>query len=174
LGRIVNWNQLIALSFGFPYPQLLILDEHIVRAAFVRYAKKEKLGADLLMHDRDTKFTASFDGVLRAAGTRVIKASYRSPNVCAFVERFIQTLGQECLDYFVVFGARHLNHLCTVFADFYHQQRPHQGKDNELLAPRTRRSRRMPARKPAPFSMDDVRCETKLGGLLKHYYRNAA
>jgi len=25
---------------------------------------------------------------------RVIKASYRSPNVCAFVERFIQTLGQ--------------------------------------------------------------------------------
>lgn len=111
-------------------------------AAFVKYAKKEKLGAELLMHDRETKFTASFDSALRSNGTKVIKTAYRSPNVNAFVERFIQTLGQECLDYFVVFGARHLNHLCTVFVDFYHQRRPHQGQDNELLVLRNRRKGR--------------------------------
>ena len=143
-------------------------------AAFVKYAKKEKLGAGLLMHDRDTKFTASFDKALRTAGTKVVKTSYRSPNVNAFVERFIQRLGQECLDYFVVFGARHLNHLCAVFVDYYHQKRPHQGKDNELLPLRNRRKRRKPSKSSAPVIHDDLRCETKLGGLLRHYNRRAA
>lgn len=34
----------------------------------------------------------------------VIKAAHRSPNTAAFVERFIQTLQQECLDCFVAFS----------------------------------------------------------------------
>jgi len=71
-------------------------------AAFVRHVQETGLGADIVMHDRDTKFTKSFDEVLKASKVRVQKASYRSPNTVAFVDRFIQTLGQECLDYFVV------------------------------------------------------------------------
>jgi putative transposase len=101
--------------------------------AFARHAKKSRIGADIVMHDRDSKFSAAFDEELRDAGLRVQKAAFRSANTVAFVERLIQTLGQECLDHFIVFGERHLNHLCTVFVEYYHRLRPHQGKDNELL-----------------------------------------
>ena len=122
------------------------------------------------MHDRDTKFSAAFDTELRSAGLRVQKSAFRSPNTVAFVERFIQTLGQECLDHFIVFGERHLNHLCSVFLDFCHRLRPHQGKENELLV-MAKRKRKAP---PATIRLSGVRCEQRLGGLLKHYYRKAA
>lgn len=34
-------------------------------------------------------------------------------NTVAFVERFIQTLQHGCLDYFVVFGEKHIHHLVS-------------------------------------------------------------
>lgn len=46
----------------------------------------------LVFHDSDTKFTEQFRGILRAEGLPPKKLN-------AFVERFIQTLGQERLDY---------------------------------------------------------------------------
>jgi putative transposase len=100
------------------------------------------------------------------------QVAYRSPNTVAFVERFIQTLGQECLDHFIVFGERHLNHLCSVFLDYYHRLRPHQSKENDLLVVKRRRKRKPPPADAIPLS--DVRCEQRLGGLLRHYYRKAA
>jgi putative transposase len=140
--------------------------------AFAKHAEKTGLGADIVMHDRDSKFSKAFDGALSAAGLRVQKAAFRSPNTVAFVERFIQTIQQECLDYFIVFGERHLNHLCSVFVDYYHRLRPHQAKENELLVAKRGRKRKPP---PADaISLSEVRCEKQLGGLLKHYYRKAA
>ena len=69
--------------------------------AFVEHIKQTGLGADIVMHDRDTKFTTSFDAALKRAKLRIVKTAFRSPNILAFAERFIQTLGQECLDYFI-------------------------------------------------------------------------
>lgn len=60
--------------------------------AFLEHTKEAGLGPELVMHDRDTKFTASFDEVLKAEGVTVQKGAYRSPNTNAVVERFIQTL----------------------------------------------------------------------------------
>ncbi len=60
--------------------------------AFKQHVKEEKLSCKLLMHDRDTKFTKSFDEAF-SAGKRDVKVSaFRSPNTNAYVERFIQTL----------------------------------------------------------------------------------
>jgi putative transposase len=87
--------------------------------AFTRHAEESGLGAGIVMHGRDTKFTSQFDATLKHAGVRVQKAAYRSPNTVAFVERFNQTLRQELLDHFIVFGERHLNHLVAVFIDYY-------------------------------------------------------
>lgn len=64
--------------------------------AFLRHTKETCPGTALVMHDRDTKFTASFDDVLRAGDIRVLKTAFRSPNTAAFVERFIQTLHSVC------------------------------------------------------------------------------
>jgi putative transposase len=142
--------------------------------AFAKHVKKTRLGADIIMHDRDAKFCAAFDAALQDAGLRVKKAAFRSPNTCAFVERFIQILGQECLDHFIVFGERHLNYLCSTFIDFYLRLRPHQGKENDLLLPAKPTRKRQAAASPATMPPSAIHCEQRLGGLLKHYYRKAA
>lgn len=93
--------------------------------AFLQHSKETGLETAMVMHDRDTKFTASFDDVLKAGNVLVQKADYRSPNTAAYVERFIQTLQQECLDSFVAFGERHMNHLVSEMVAHYHEERPH-------------------------------------------------
>jgi transposase InsO family protein len=75
---------------------------------FLNHVEDSGLAATIVMHDRDTKFTASFDGLLESAGLEIKLAAHRSPNINAFVERFIQTIQQECLDYFIVFGRQHI------------------------------------------------------------------
>jgi hypothetical protein len=49
---------------------------------------------------------------------------YRSPNQNAYVERFVQTIEQECLDKFIVFGREHLDHVCREYVEHYHAERP--------------------------------------------------
>ena len=102
---------------------------------------------------------------------RVQKAAYRSPNTVAFVERFIQTLQQECLDYFIVFGERHMNHLVKEMVAYYHESRPHQAKENDLLVSAGGTAK---AEQPDVVRLSDIRCKKRLGGELKHYYRKAA
>ena len=93
------------------------------------------------------------------------------------MERFIQTLGQECLDYFVVFGERHMNLLVREFLAHYHVERPHQGLENELIVkptPPKSKKKRMASAEPDVVPLSSIRCQTRLGGLLKHYSRKAA
>ena len=80
--------------------------------SFIRQARSQGLPVGHLQRDRDTKFTHSFDAALKRCYVRVIPNAYRSPNTNAFVERFIQSISQECLDRFVIFGERHFDCLC--------------------------------------------------------------
>jgi putative transposase len=45
----------------------------------------------------------------------------------------------------------------------YHEERPHQGLGNELIASKT-----------TSIAMGPVHCRERLGGMLKFYYREAA
>ncbi|MFV0442116.1 MAG: integrase core domain-containing protein, partial [Planctomycetaceae bacterium] len=120
-----------------------------------------------LIHDRDTKFTRQFDGILESSGCQIVKLPIHSPNLNAHCERVIQSIKQELLDHFFVFGEHHLNHLTAEYAKYYHTLRPHQGIENRLPAgtdPPT------DARPPA----DQLVCQSQLGGLLKHYAPRAA
>lgn len=108
------------------------------------------------------------------------KAAHRSPNTYAFVERFIQTLQQECLDYFVVFGEKHMNHLVSEMVAHYHEERPHQAKENDPLIrepsdqPKKKpKGRKASATPPDVVSIGEIKCRQRLGGLLKHYERRA-
>jgi putative transposase len=154
-------------------------DEAWVRdqtAEFLNHAKTEKLPVTMLFHDRDTKFTAALDADLARRGIDVRKTAFRAPNTDAFVERMIQTIQQECLDHFVVLGQRHFDYLVGEWLEHYRRERPHQAKDNELLVPETlgrkRRARALGLMDVLPCA--NIRCEQRLGGLLKHYYRKAA
>jgi putative transposase len=91
------------------------------------------------------------------------------------MERFIQAIQQECLDHFVVLGERHFDYLVVEWVEHYHTERPHQAKENDLLSPSGRGNGKKGKCKFAdPPMLGQVDCRERLGGLLKHYYRNAA
>lgn len=125
--------------------------------------------ADLLFHDSDTKFTRVFDEAIQSYGIRVRRLRPMSPNLNAFVERWIQSIKHECLNYFLVLGEAHLNYLVEQYVKHYHTERPHQGVgiDNALLCPRS------PPDEGVPL-LDEIDCHERLGGLLKSYSRRAA
>jgi putative transposase len=61
-------------------------------AEFVRHARDHKLAVDLVFHDADRKFCKAFDENLRKRGVRARKLRPRSPNLNAYVERWIQSI----------------------------------------------------------------------------------
>jgi putative transposase len=153
--------------------------QHQARS-FLNHANAEGLGTQIIMHDLDAKFTTSFDQILKSAKVQVMKTAFRAPNTNAFVERFIQTIQQECLDYFIVFGERHMDHLISEMVSYYHEERPHQALDNNLLtlarsAKLKEHRPKTPREKPLEgIPETEIACRSRLGGLLKHYSRKAA
>jgi putative transposase len=124
------------------------------------------LQAKIIFHDRDTKFGRAFDDALRAKGIEVRRSPVHAPNICAYVERWIQSIETECLNHFVVLGEKHFNYLVSSYVNFYLKHRPHQGLDNKPLD-HTEPDDDVP-------SVSSVRRQSWLGGLLKHYSRKAA
>ena len=136
---------------------------------FLKHVKKTKLPAEVLMHDRDTKFTAKFCDIIESDGPKFVEIAPRSPNMNPHAERWVQTVRRECLDHFLVLGERHLRHLLSVFLSHYHSFRPHQSLGNGLIVPSGAMPEEVVSLAPAK-----VICRAALGGLLNHYERRAA
>ncbi len=133
--------------------------------AFSKHLGPEQAAQVLVTRDRDVIYTPGFDETLKAAGVTVQMNHYRSPNLQACVERFIQSLQQECTDHFIVCGERHFDYLVKEYLEHYHSERPHQGLGNVPIA-----SGRREPRHDVPA---EIVCRQRLGGLLKHYQRAA-
>jgi putative transposase len=145
-------------------------------SAFLGHAATESMPCAIVIRDRDGKFTAAFDQFFKDRSIQVKPVGPQAPNMNAFVERWIQSLKYEALNHFIVFGQEHFDHIVSEYVAYYHERRPHQGLGNALL----------PASGSEPCAIDaeaspakslalaDVKCETRLGGLLKHFYRVAA
>ena len=114
-----------------------------------------------LIRDRDTKFSRSFDEVFRSEGARVILTPIRAPNANAYVERVIETIRAECLDWSLILGRRHLDRTLRTYATHYNRGRPHRALD--LATPRSERA------DAVPVSPRDVRRRDVLGGLIHEY-----
>jgi transposase InsO family protein len=78
-----------------------------------------------LIHDRDSKFSHAFDEVFRSEGINVIRTPIRAPQANAYAERFIRTVRGECLDWLLIFGRRHLEHVLSIYVTHYNRDRPH-------------------------------------------------
>ena len=80
-----------------------------------------------LIRERDSKYTRSFDAIFETEGARVILTPIRSPRANAFAERWVRTVRSEVLDWTLVLGRRHLDHLLARYAEHYNSHRPHRG-----------------------------------------------
>ena len=140
--------------------------------SFVRQAREQKLPVTLVQRDRDSKFPPEFAKVLKHHHIGVKPGAFRSPNTNAFVERFVQSIQQECLDRVIIFGERHMTHLCQEYLAYYHEDRPHQGLENKV--PTRQKSHSSKKSAGDTISLTEIRCKQRLGGLLKSYSRRAA
>jgi len=117
-----------------------------------------------LLHDRDTKFTRAFDGLLKESGVEPVVLPPRSPNLNAHCERFVRSIKEEALDQMAMLSERSLFHVIQQYLMHYHAERNHQGLSNQRIAPEPEQSRQSGA----------VVRRDRLGGLLSYYYRDAA
>ena len=143
-----------------PHPEALFMQQ-IVRTLTMADAGVVSL-PQVLICDRDRKWSQDVRRRLRDAGIRVVLIPARAPNANAYAERFVRSIKEECLDRIIPLGERHFRHAITEFVEHYHRERNHQGLDNRLIAgtPVTDRTGR-------------VRCRQRLGGLLNFYARAA-
>ncbi|MBX3085461.1 MAG: integrase core domain-containing protein [Anaerolineae bacterium] len=115
-----------------------------------------------LLHDRDTKFTVSFDTVFVSEGITIVLTPSQAPNANAFAERWIRSVREECLDHLLIFNERALYRVLTDYVAYYNHARPHQGLQQQTPIPYT------------PCLHGTIRRRKVVGGLINDYYRDAA
>ncbi|MGW0885581.1 integrase core domain-containing protein [Streptomyces sp. NPDC002671] len=122
-----------------------------------------------LIRDRDGKFPALFDEVLKDAGIDVVLSGVRMPRMNSTMERWVQTCRRELLDRTLIWNQHHLLHALREFGHFYNSHRAHQGIANA----RPLHPLPMPITDPARIVGLDARRHDRLGGVL-HEYRHGA
>ena len=117
-----------------------------------------------LLLDRDTKFTADFRALLKAAGVTPVLLPPRSPNCNAVLERFFRSLKEEALERMIFFGEHALLHAVKEYLLHYHRERNHQGLDHRIIEPDPEVGQ----------STGNIVCRERLGGMLNYFHRQAA
>jgi len=84
-------------------------------------------GIRFLIRDRGSNFTASFDAVFQADGTRIMRTAVQAPRMNAICERLVGTLRRELLDRVLILGEAHLRSMLAEYQVHYNTARPHQG-----------------------------------------------
>src|SRR5262249_16891264 len=73
------------------------------------------------LHDRDTKFTQAFDGLLKVSGVEPVVLTPWSPNLNAHCERFVRSIKEEALERMIMLGERSLYHVIHAYLTHYHR-----------------------------------------------------
>jgi transposase InsO family protein len=80
-----------------------------------------------VIRDRGSNYTAFFDAVFQAAGTRILRSAVQAPRMNAICERLVGTLRRELLDRVLILGEAHLRAVLAEYHLHYNTARPHQG-----------------------------------------------
>jgi putative transposase len=122
-----------------------------------------------LIRDRGSNFTASFDAVFQAVGTRIVRTAVQAPRMNAICERLVGTLRRELLDRVLILSESHLRAVLADYQVHYNTARPHQGIAQRIPGGEHDRGRL------AVADLDRERICRKpiLGGLINEYLRAA-
>ena len=119
--------------------------------------------ASYLILDPDPLYTAAFRKLLPDSGVTLVRLPGRSPNLNALPIDLSDRSEPSAWREWYPLGERHLRATVRSFVVHYHEERPHQGLSNALIAP-----------KMTKIGRGSLRCRERLGGVLKFYYRDAA
>jgi putative transposase len=122
------------------------------------------IGKRYLLMDQDTKFCAEFRSILEDDDVDPLMLPPRSPNLNAYMERFMRSLKSESLSRVLFFGEKSLRRAVSAYLDHYHSERNHQGLDNQIIEPDVEVGQ----------IAGKIECRERLGGLLRYYHREAA
>ena len=103
-------------------------------------------------------------GTLKSAELKLVLLPPKSPNCNAYLERFLRSLKEECLERMIFFGESALQNAVTEYLVHFHTERHHQGLDHRIPQPGAE----------AGQTVGTITCRERLGGLLKYYHRQAA
>jgi transposase InsO family protein len=143
-----------------PHPEALFMQQ-VVRT--LTMAEDDAVAApQVLVCDRDRKWSRDVRRQLREAGIRVVVTPERAPNANAYAERFVRSIKEECLDRLIPIGERHFRCAVAEYVEHYHGERNHQGINNRLISG-----------VPVIRMTNRVRRRARLGGLLNFYQRTA-
>ena len=85
-----------------------------------------------LILDNDSKFGNQFSAVARGSGIKELRTPFQAPRANIIQERFMGTMKRECCDHFFIFSQQQLRRIVKEFADYYNQERAHQGIEQRI------------------------------------------
>ena len=68
-----------------------------------------------LICDRDPKWSRGAEQLLMMSGVRMVRTPACAPNCNAFAERFVRSIKEECLNWIVPVGDRHLRRVLAEY-----------------------------------------------------------
>ena len=117
--------------------------------------------ARFMIRDRDGKFPALFDVVLKDAGIEVVLSGVQMPRMNAVMERWVLTCRRELLDRTLVWNRAHLQRILRQYETHHNRHRPH--RSLHAAAPL----------KPLPEPVDLEQCrihrQARAGGMINEY-----
>ena len=102
--------------------------------------------------------------MLEDTDTEEVLLPARSPNLNAYIERFMRSMKDECLNRMIFFGEKSLRRALSEFEEHYHTERNHQGLGNNIID----------FKEEVGSTNGPVQRRERLGGILSYYHRNAA
>lgn len=113
-----------------------------------------------LIRDNDSKYTESFDTAFESQQTHIVPTPIRAPNANTYMERWIRSAREECLDHILIINEAHLRRMLNEYLNYYNSRRPHQGLEQQSPIPR-----------PEPEATGKVSRRQVLGGIINDYFR---
>ena len=122
-------------------------------------------GMNYLIHDRDSKFCATFDTEFLSEDNEVVKTPFHSPRANAHAERFVRSVRHECLDHMLILTRQHLDDVMREHVDHCNRHCPHLALGNDS-----------PDERDITGDLPENRIvrRDRLRGLLHEYHAHAA
>jgi transposase InsO family protein len=123
---LMTYYVLFVMELATRRVQIAGITPHPTAAFMQQYARQRTdpfegflVGKRYLLHDRDTKFTHTFDAFLKDSGVEPIILPPRSPNLNAHCERFVRSIKEEALEQMVMLGERALYYAIQQYLAHY-------------------------------------------------------